>query len=319
VARILWPTLIATALVVAVVVSTAGEETRLELAYLDEMRSQTTELSRSGLAMANLLERLDEIDRDEFTTLIEGVNEDLTVALQFVAEEPPTDTLIPVWALYRQAIESWSNGVEGLSIAILAAADDPDDMEVVNATGDALAELRAGDALFGDLTSEFERAEIPEPAAPLILVRMSPTDDDLFRQAQTYVASARRSGDRLGLRPGLKLSQLVSDPSMQVDVERQVVIPATETVIFSTVITNTGNIASQPESVRMELTGGAEPVVEIVDVPALRPDGQTTVEFPEQALLPETLYEVHVMLDLAGPDTDMTDNEIRVQFTVNAP
>lgn len=318
-ARILWPTLIATALIVAVVVSTAGEETRLELAYLDEMRSQTTELSRSGLAMANLLERLDEIDRDEFTTLIEGVNEDLAVALEFVAEEPPTDTLIPVWALYRQAIESWSNGVVGLSIAILAAADDPDDMEVVNATGDALAELRAGDALFGDLTSEFEREEIPEPAAPLIVVRMTPTDDDLFRQAQTYVASARRSGDRLGLRPGLKLSQLVSDPSMQVDVERQVVIPATETVIFSTVITNTGNIASQPESVRMELTGGAEPVVEIVDVPALRPDGQTTVEFPEQAFLPETLYEVHVMLDLARPDTDMTDNEIRVQFTVNAP
>jgi hypothetical protein len=319
VARILWPTLIATALIVAVVVSTAGEETRLELAYLDEMRSQTTELSRSGLAMANLLERLDEIDRDEFTTLIEGVNEDLAVALEFVAEEPPTDTLIPVWALYRQAIESWSNGVEGLSTAILAAADDPDDMEVVNATGDALAELRAGDALFGDLTSELEREEIPEPAAPLIVVQMTPTENDLFRQAQTYVASARRSGDRLGLRPGLKLSQLVSDPSMQVDVERQVVIPATETVIFSTVITNTGNIASQPESVRMELTGGAEPVFEIVDIPALRPDGQTTVEFPEQSLLPENLYDVHVMLDLAGPDTDMTDNEIRVQFTVNAP
>jgi hypothetical protein len=319
VARILWPTLIAIALIVAVVVSTAGEETRLELAYLDEMRSQSTELSRSGLAMANLLERLDEIDRDEFTTLIDGVDEDLGVALEFVADEPPTETLIPVWALYRQAIESWSNGVEGLSVAILAAADDPEDLEVINATGDALAELRAGDALFRDLTAEFEREEIPEPVAPLIVVRMTPSHEDLFRLAQTYVASARRSGDRLGLRPGLKVSQLVSDPSMQVDVERQVVIPATETVTFSTVITNTGNIASQPESVRMELTGGAEPVVEIVDVPALRPDGQTTVQFPEQDLLPETPYEVHVMLDLTNPDTDTTDNEIRVQFTVNAP
>jgi hypothetical protein len=319
VARIFWPTLIAGALIVAVVVSTAGEETRLELAYLDQMRSQSTELARSGLAMSSLLERLDEIDRDEFTTLIDGVNEDLEVALAFVAEEPPTDSLIPVWALYRQAVESWSNGVDGLAVSILAAADDPDDMEVINATGDGLAELRAGDALFRDLTSEFERVEIPEPVAPLIVVRMTPTDDDLFRQAQTYVASARRSGNRLGLRPGLKVSQLVSDPAMQVDVERQVVIPATETVIFSTVITNTGNIASEPESVRLELSGGAEPIVEVVDVPALRPDGQTTIQFSEQELVPETPYEVHVMLDLTNPDTDMTDNEIRVEFTVNAP
>ena len=318
VARILWPTLIAIALIVAVVVSTAGEQTRLELEYLDEMRAQATELSRSGSAVANIMSRLEDIDRDEFTTLMGGVEDDLVVALAFVAEKPPTESLIPVWALYRQAVQAWSNGIAELSTAILAAADDPENSEVVNATGDALAELRAGDAVFADLRSEFERDEVPEPVGPLAVVRLTPNQDDLFSLAHSYVSAARRSANGLGLRPGLKLSQVVSDPAMQIDVENQAVIPATETVAFTTVVTNSGNIASQPESVRLELVGGAEPVVETVEVPPLQPDRQTTITFPDLELVPETLYEVTVRLDLTHPDADMTDNEMRVQFRVNA-
>ncbi len=318
-ARILWPTLLAIALIAAVVVSTAGEETRLELEYLDGMRSQATELSRSGTALFNLMERLDDVDRDEFTTLIAGVDEDLEVARSFVEEEPPTRSLIPVWALYRQAVQAWSNGVNELSVAILAAADDPENLDVVNATGDALAELRAGDAIFANLRAEFEREEVPEPVAPLAVVRMTPSENDLFTQSHAYVSAARRSGNGLGLRPGLKLSQVVTDPAMQVDVESQAVIPATETVTFTTVVTNAGNIASQPENVTLELLGGAEPVVETVEVPVLQPDRQTTITFSELELLPETLYEVTVTLELTNPDADMTDNEMRVQFRVNAP
>ena len=318
-ARILWPTLIAIALIVAVVVSTAGEQTRLELEYLDEMRDQATELSRSGTAVANIMSRLEEVDRDEFTTLISGVEDDLGVALDFVAEEPPTKSLIPVWALYRQAVQAWSSGIAELSTAILTAADDPENSEVVNATGDALAELRAGDAVFADLRAEFEREEVPEPVAPLAVVRMTPSEDDLFSLSHAYVSTARRSTNGLGLRPGLKLSQVVSDPAMQVDVENQAVIPATEVVAFTTVVTNSGNIASELESVRLELLGGPEPIVETVEVPPLQPDRQTTITFPELELLPETLYEVTVTLDLSNPDADMTDNEMRVQFRVNAP
>lgn len=318
-ARILWPTLIAVALIVAVVVSTAGEETRLELEYLDQMRAQASDLSRSGTAVTNLMSRLDEVDRDEFTVLVEGVEEDLDVALAFVGEEPPTESLIPVWVLYRQAVEAWSRGIAELSTAILAAADDPDDPEVVNATGDALAELRAGDAVFANLRSEFEREEVPEPVAPLAVVRMTPTDEDLFTQSMSFVAAARRSTNGLGLRPGLKLSQVVSEPAMQIDVENQAVIPATDSVVFATVVTNSGNVASLPERVRLELTGGAEPVVHVMEVAPLRPDAQTTVTFPPLELLPETLYEVTVVLDLANPDADMTDNEMRVQFRVNTP
>ena len=317
VARFLWPVLIAVALIVAVVVSAAGEETRTELQYMDEMRNQATELARSGSTIADVMSRISEIDREEFTTAIESVTADLDVAEAFVAEEPPTDSLIPVWALYRQSVEAWAAGVDGLGTSILLAADDPGDETVINSTADALGDLRAGDNLFRNLRAEFGRSEIPDPVSPLAVVRLSPADTGLVTQSVSYVTAARRSTSGLGLRPGLRVSQVVSEPSWQVDVENQAVIPATETVIFSTVITNSGNVASELETVRMTLRGGAEDVVAQAEVPPLQPDGQTTIQFAEVEVLAETLYEIEVVLDLTNPDSDMTDNQVLVQFTVN--
>jgi hypothetical protein len=95
------------------------------------------------------------------------------------------------------------------------------------------------------------------------------------------------------------------------------VIPSTESVVVSTVITNSGNIASQTEAVTMTLEGGAEPLVTLMEVPPLQPDGQTTVDFPDVDVLPDTLYEVRVELQLSNPDNDLTDNLLRVQFTVS--
>lgn len=319
VARILWPTLILAALVVAAVVSAAGEETRTQLEYLDGIRGQATALARSGSSIADIMSRVDAVDRDEFTTVFENAAAALESAQEFVAVEPPIRALIPVWALYRQAIEAWTRGVDGLATAILHAADNPDDMTVLNPIGDALAELRAGDALYRELRVEFGREEIPEPVSPPVEVVMSPTDATLLSQSVSYVAAARRSTSGLGLRPGLRVSQVVSDPLWRLSVEDQAVIPATETVVFSTVITNSGNVASRPESLRMELRGGADPVVSVMEVPVLRPGGQTTIEFPPVEVLPETLYEVDVVLELTHPDIDLTDNQLRVQFTVNAP
>jgi hypothetical protein len=315
--RFLWPAIVAVAILVAVVVSAAGEETRTELQYLDEMRSQATALARSGASIADVMSRIAELEREEFTTVFENVEADLDVALAFVTDEPPTSSLIPVWALYRQSVQAWSDGVSGLAVAVLQAADDPQDVTVTDAIGNALADLRAGDNLFQNLRSEFERNEIPEPVSPLVDVRLSPSDAGLSSQSVTYVAAARRSTSGLGLRPGLKVSQVLSAPEWEINVESQAVVPATETVVFSTVITNSGNIASEAETVTMQLGGGAEPVLAQAEVPPLRPGGQTTVEFSEVEVLPDILYEILVELELANPDNDMTDNEIRVQFAVN--
>jgi hypothetical protein len=34
-------------------------------------------------------------------------------------------------------------------------------------------------------------------------------------------------------------------------------------------------------------------------------------------VVPDTLYEIEIELILANPDSDLTDNDLRVQFTVN--
>ena len=320
--RLLWPTLIIAAAIIAVVVTAAGEETRVELEYLDEIRTQTTALSRSGESIAEIMPRLREVDRQEFTTVFDAAATDLDVAMAFAIDEPPTDSLIPVWSLYRQTVSAWETGVGGLATWVLAAADDPDDATVVNNVGDALGDLRAGDGLYLDLQAEFERQEVPEPVVPLVSVTMSPSDGGLLSQAASYVAAAQASTNGLGLRPGLRVSQVVSNPRFQVNIDAQAVIPATETVVFSAVVTNTGNIASQPETLNATLVGGEEAVADSppfaqVEVPVLQPGEQTTIEFPQVEVEAETLYEVRVALQLANPDSDLTDNEVRIQFTVN--
>jgi hypothetical protein len=322
VVRLLWPILIIAAAVIAVVVTAAGEETRTELEYLEEMRSQATALSRSGESIAEIMPRLREIDRQEFTTVFDSASADLDVAMAFATDEPPTESLIPVWSLYRQTVSAWETGVADLATGVLAAADDPDDSTVVNNVGDALADLRAGDNLYLDLKSEFEREEVPRPVTPLVSVTMSPSEGGLLSQATSYVAAAQASTNGLGLRPGLRVSQVVSDPRFQINVESQAVIPATETVVFSAVVTNTGNVASQPETLNVTLVGGEEaipdpPPFAQVEVPVLQPGAQTTIEFPAADVSPDTLYEVRVSLQLANPDSDLTDNEVRIQFTVN--
>jgi hypothetical protein len=318
VGRILWPVLIALALVVAVVVSAAGEETRAELEYMDQIRSQTEALARSGSAIRDIMPRVREIDRDEFTTVFESVATDVDVASAFVETEPPTESLIPVWALYRQAVDAWSEGVANLAQGIILAADDPESPDAMLMVADGLASLRTGDRLYDDLQSEFDRQEVPEPVAPLLDVSLSTGEGGLLSLAQTYVAAAQSSTNNLGLRPGLAISQVISNPLWQMNVESQPVIPFTEEVVFSVVVSNIGNAESDPQSVNLTLTGGEEPVTASLEVPTLRPSGQVTLEFAPLPVEPEIPYEVFVQLTVSGVDADTTDNERLVPFTVNA-
>jgi len=319
VGRFLLPLLITVALIVAVVVTAAGEETRTELEYLDEIKTQATELSRSGAAIREMMPRLREIGRDEFTTVMDAVSNDVAVALALVGSEPPVESLIPIWSLYRQSVEAWDSGVETLSTAILQAADQPDDATVANLIGDGLADLRAGDNLFDDLRSEVEREEVPDPATPLTDVNLFPTESGgLASLAGTYVAAARASTNNLGLLPGLMVSQVLAEPAWQVNVEDEVVIPFTETVTFSVVVSNVGNVESQPGTLSLELAGGEVPVRAIADLPSLRPSGQTTIEFEPMSVVPDIAYQITGELIVSGPDSDPSDNTQSTVFTVNA-
>ena len=319
VGRLLWPLLLIAAIVIAVVVAAAGQQTRRELEYLDEMRTQATELSRSGSSLADIMSRIRSISREEFTTGLELITTDLEVGLAFVATEPPTESLIPVWSLYRQTLQAWDEGVTELGASILRAADDPEDATVVNVVADALADIRAGDALFRDMKSEFARSEVPEPVSPLVDVQLRPADGGLASLAASYIAAARASTNSLGLRPGLAVTQVLAEPSWQISVTGEPVVPATETLRFSAVITNEGNITSEADTVTMTLNGGAESVMAQMEVPALTPGAQTTVVFDPLPVTSDIAYEVVMQLVPNSLDVDPDDNVLSVTFIVNSP
>ncbi|MEE8406276.1 MAG: hypothetical protein V3S32_03925 [Acidimicrobiia bacterium] len=316
VARYFLLIVVGVAVVVGLIVSASGDETRAELDYLEEMQSQAVEISKGGDALRDVVSRLQRIDRTEFVTVIDGIMEDLAVGLAFVEDAPPTPSLTPVRSMYRQVLRTWEGGVEGYGVSVLEAADSPDSLLVVDTMADSLAELRAGDTFYADLVVEMRRIDIPNPLTPMPAVVLMPAEGSLVSLSVSYIDSARSPNSGLALRPGLAVSQIVSDPEWQVDPSDQVVVPITDSIVFSVVVTNVGNVASGVEALVLTLTGGPEQIREQAEVAALQPNQQVTIIFDALEVESGGIYEVAAILAITGDDSNANDNEIRVQFTV---
>ncbi len=315
--RFLWPILISVAALVAVAVSSAGNDTRADLAYLDQLQEQAGALSTRGDALREVISRLARIDRTELVALVDGMRADIAVGLELVAEEPPSPTLFAVNALYRQALEAWDAGIGGFGSALLASADDPASTVGVDNIANSLAEIRAGDRLYVDLVEEMDRPDVPDAVAPMPIVVLMPAEGELFSLSQAYVLAARSPNSGLALRPGLSVSQVVTEPEWEVDPSNAAVLPATETVTFNVVVSNRGNVMSPVAQLRLVLTGGDEPVTLEKGVSSLQPEASTTVSFEDLAVQPGGAYDVRATLVGLEADIDPTDNEIAVVFTVN--
>jgi hypothetical protein len=317
VGRYLWPVLITAAALVAIAVSGAGRDTRADLQYLDTIQEQASALSLRGDALRDVISRLARIDRTELVTLAEGIRADIATGLELVAEGPPSPTLFAVGALYRQALEAWDAGIAGYASGLLAAADDPSSTVVADNIANALAEMRTGDRMYADLVEEMNRRDVPEAVAPMPTVVLMPADGELFSLSQAYVEAARSPNSGLALRPGLSVSQVVAVPEWEVGPTDEVILPATETVTFNVVVSNLGNVMSTVSTLRLDLTGGPEPVTLEKGVPSLQPAAQTTVSFEDVAVVAGGQYEVTATLVGIEADLDPTDNEIAVAFTVS--
>ena len=315
--RLLWPVLVVGLVVVALVVSASGEETRSELEYLEEMGAQVWQLSRDGDILRDVISRLPGIERSELITATEGIRDHLDEGLAFVEAEPPNQDLTSVRAMYRLALQRWDAGVRTLVTSLLTAADEPEAVGMVDIVALALAELQAGDALYRELVAELKRADTPDVIAPLPAVQMVPAEGDVMSLANAYTFLARQPGNRLALRPDLKVSQIVSAPRWELNPSNQAVIPVTETVRFSVVVSNMGNVANEPEELLLTLIGGPEPVGEQVPIDPLQPGEQVTMEFAPFEVVPGGIYEVIATLVISGADASPEDNEVTVQFLVN--
>lgn len=309
--------LVVVAVILAVVVSSAGEETRVELDYLGNIHAQSSDLAKSGDALRDVISRLQRIDRNEFVTVIDGIKEDLATGIDLTEEEPPIPSLVSVHALYREAVSTWATGLATFADGVLAAADDPENPGLVDMVAEGLAELRAGDRAYTRMVGAMNRDDIPEPLAPMPDVVLMPAEGRLLSLADSYVDSARSENSRLALRPGLSVSQVVSEPEWQVNPEGQAVMPATASASFSVVVSNVGNISSEIVPLVLELIGGPEPIRLTDEVGPLEPDQQVTVMFDPFDVEPGGIYEIRATLAVTGNDSSFDDNEISVEFRVN--
>jgi hypothetical protein len=317
VGRLLWPAVITAAAVVAVVVSGAGTDTRAELEYLGIVHDQAADLAVGGDSLRVVISRLSRIERTELVTATDAIRADLETAMSHAEAGPPSTSLIAANALYRQAIGAWTVGLSGFTSAILAAADDSNSTVVIDNIANALVELRAGDRLYADLLRELEREEVPAPVGLMPEVVMVPAEGELLSLSLAYVEAARSVNSGIALRPGLTVSQIVSEPVWIVDPTDQPVIPATDTVSFSVVVTNLGNVVSVAEPIDLTLSGPSDPVVLTELVPALEPGAQTTVRFEDLEVDEGASYEVVAELKVLSDDLDFEDNMLRVLFSVN--
>jgi hypothetical protein len=315
--RFLWPIFIVLVAILGLVVSAVGEERRVELAYLGEIRAQAADLSTTAVAFHDVALRLSEVDRTEFLAVIEALRSELSEGLSLVEGEVPTESLGPVRALYRQTLQAWETGVIGYAAAVLTAADDPGNLTVVDRMAAALAEIRAGDHRYVDLVVALEEGDLPEPVAPLPEVVLSPGQGNLVTLSVIFIDAARSPEARLALRPGLAVSQIVSEPMWEIDPTDQAVVPATEAIVFSVVVSNIGNVVSDAETLVLILTGGPEQIRMEAPVDPLRPNEQVTIEFESLTVRPGDVYEVIAKLVITGDDSNPDDNQLRVQFTIN--
>ena len=309
--------LIVGAVVVAVVVSAAGDESRAEIEYLESLRSQVSELARDGEALRDVAGRLGDTERVEFETVIETLREDLSVARAFVEAEPPSPALAAIRSLYRVALSSWSAGVDELAAALLAAADDPDSVLVLDRVANAISDLRAGDAVYEALVAEIVREDSPAPLSEMPTVKLNPRTGPLGTISAILVSAARSQDGGLGLRPGLAVSQIVAEPEWEVNPSGQAVVPSTELITFSVVITNLGNVVSEMGTVVLILSSESETVELEAEFEALDPNEQVTVIFQALEVSPGGVYLVDASLAPTNQDSDLTDNQVQVQFTVN--
>lgn len=316
--RWLLPVALVVAALIGLAAQGAGSDARDEIDYLNDLSAQVTDLAVGGDALRDVVSRLSRIDRPELETVIENLETDIANGLEFVEQEPPSDDLLAARALYRLALEQWDVGVAGFGAGILAAADEPESTTPTDTIANSLMALRSGDELFVQVRLEIDRPDVPDPINPLRVVVLSPASGEAIALSLAYTEAARSPNNGIALRPGLAASMIVADPEWQLDPENQVVMPATESVVFSVVVSNVGNLISEEGPIALTLAGPGDPVELTSTIPPLAPGAQTTIIFEPLSLTPGELYSVTAELQVVGVDTDFEDNIRQVMFRVNS-
>lgn len=317
--RIIWPLLVTVVVVIALVVATGGGDTRSTIGYLEDMQNSALELSRAGSTLNGLVEDLARVDRSEFESVVTGVTEALAQAEELAEEEAPTPELVGAAGLYRLALDRWTEGIEGVSDAILRAADDPEDETAVDELALSVLLVRAGDEIYDALLDELARDEVPAPVAEMPDVRLLPVETPVTVLAPAWVSAARSGASGLPIRPSVRIEQVMTEPEWVTSADGSVVVPIlSDTLDVIVVIANSGNTATSPGQLDLVFSGTeGEPIELTEDVPVIQAGASTTIIYAGLAVMPGSFYQVDLSLDPGGLDTFTEDNRFSTGFLVN--
>ena len=306
--------------VLAVLVGRLTDDARLQSAYLDEARRQSTEIAQSATSFEDIAGRLIGVQRGEFTRVMDALQQTVGNATTELAGITAAPELAAPDALMGLAAQQWAAGLTRFEEAILRAVDSPSDLEVVDDVATALHELGNGDRLYLSfaerlnlLRTELEVSVGTFPEVEFLLEGTRPAE-----RAASLVGAAR-------LAPGLPLlSQMAiedvrTDPLWVESVDGELVVVATDTLLVAVVVANRGNATASPRQVSVEIVSGGSRIGEPLTalVPELAPDSSTVVELPSVVVVPGAAYELVARLELAEDEIQTDDNVRRFEFRIN--
>lgn len=317
--RVLIPLLLTGVIAVVVLVVTAGSDARSTIGYLERVQDGSRSLSRAGSTLNDLVADLSRVDRAEFASVVNGVSQALAELGSVAAEDAPTPELVGAITLLRLAVDSWQEGIDGFSAAILAAADDSTDDGVIDDLASSVVLVRAGDRIYDALLDEFAREDVPNPVAEMPEVRLLPVDTPITVLAPAWVSAVRSEASGLPMRASVRIEQVTTDPAWVTSAEGDLVVPSTgDAIDLMVVIGNSGNTDTERGTLHLAFVGeGQEPSERSQPVPVIDAGASTSIVFSDLPVVPGSFYTADLMLVPGGADVFTEDNSFSTGFVVN--
>lgn len=318
--RYFWWVLIPLLIVLAgLAIGAWGDRSRTVAIGVEDLREQTVVLGRESGTFRDLLLRLPDVSRQELSETTRGVDETLSEVLTFVQElkqeDPPFEGEMVVLEL---AIDSWRQGVTSFTDSLLMAADEEFALSAADGITRAMLDLRSADRIYGAYLQAMSPPFVPQPVSPWVEVVFLPVDYPIDTATFSLINQASSSTGPLQAEGGLALGQINSDPEWLLDTTGNLVVVATSEITIDAVIENRGNIASNAQTISLDLQSLGDPIdARTLELPPLEPGSKTTATFSSLPVEPGNPYQLSIRVGLVGADIISEEKARTVEFRVN--
>jgi len=284
--------------------------------YLTAAQPIAADEEVAAMGLHDTLAELSQLQRQELTRRLDLLVSSTTGSVQALEALDPPAGVGTANGFFLAAADAWQGGAKDLRDAMLSIVDDPTTVDGVDRLSGALDLLRVGDIAYDRF-----RDEVTGMSETLLLPTPFPTVDFIDPEAghdPTTIAAQLGTTRQLDQKIDVTVTGSTSPEPAGTDGTTPV-LPFADAVTVRIVVANVGNEAVGPLTVTMALrtaTGGA-PVTDEQAVSSLEPEQAATVEFPDLAVTPGTLYELTAGVDVEG-DANPDDNQWKMVFVMNA-